>query len=662
VTPSTTPTATPTNTPLPPTVTPTATPTNTPLPPTVTPSATPTVTPTNTPLPPTVTPSATPTVTPTNTPLPPTVTPSATPTATPTNTPPTPPLSPTPIGTRRKISPAIDASNRDDLEQTARVGRGELRAIAYSSDGETLIIGTPIGFVVYTLDTLLEEPHYISTTFSVDSLAVSPSGQLAIGLDDGWVQLWDMDSWEPVQSFSADEQAISSVTFSADGSHIATGSEKNVKVWKVDDDTFSRKRTIEHESTVHSVALSSDGSFLATGTDNQLNVWRTRDGMNVSPSFSDLPHTSEMVAVAFSADNHYLASASADEVYLWDVISNPAQDSLKLTSLTLVSSTPDVTSLAFSPDETELTIGLSNGITSWQIEDNTLTPDSLITGFSKDINRVAISSNDLLASGTLNGQIHLWRLDDGLLLSSTTPRHTTIRGLAFSPDGSRLAAGFADGSVRIWKIQNDTLVYSGKYTHDHFVNSIAFSAKNQLVSVSDDGIIWFWGDELNTQVSLPSKVKSVAFSPDGTFIVAGSADGKVWTVDVDTLATTPIRTHQSAVSSVVVSSNNCLASASVNEIQVQQISEPCPLVQIVASSQITNSDITQIVFSNDNSLLVSVSDNHYINVWEVHASRLDEVLSYEALAGVSDVAISHDGSVLAFAFKDGTVRLWAIKD
>jgi WD40 repeat protein len=56
-------------------------------------------------------------------------------------------------------------------------------------------------------------------------------------------------------------------------------------------------------------------------------------------------------------------------------------------------------------------------------------------------------------------EIKLWQADDAkfpyFVLSRTfvgRPNQGSIRGLAFSPDGKRLASGHADRTVRIWNL------------------------------------------------------------------------------------------------------------------------------------------------------------------------------------------------------------------
>jgi WD40 repeat protein len=73
-------------------------------------------------------------------------------------------------------------------------------------------------------------------------------------------------------------------------------------------------------------------------------------------------------------------------------------------------------------------------------------------------------------------------------------------------------------------------------THDDWVNSVAFSPDGQyLVSGSGDGTARVWEAATRTEIARMTHddwVNSVAFSPDGKYVVSGSNDGtaRVWEV------------------------------------------------------------------------------------------------------------------------------------
>lgn len=161
--------------------------------------------------------------------------------------------------------------------------------------------------------------------------------------------------------------------------------------------------------------------------------------------------------------------------------------------------TGPVQCLAFSRDGKMLATGSDDqtmriwDVQRWQL-------GATLRGYSNAVNSLAFSADGgLLAWAGGLGYDHtivLWEQSSGRLLAALRCRETvtptTIRCLAFSPDGQFLAAG-GDGPVRIWNVREQKLLH-----------------------------------ELQWQAVFPSYVPSLAFAPDGTNLAAcchgGSSD------------------------------------------------------------------------------------------------------------------------------------------
>ena len=50
----------------------------------------------------------------------------------------------------------------------------------------------------------------------------------------------------------------------------------------------------------------------------------------------------------------------------------------------------------------------------------------------------------------MDNTLRLWDAASGELLATLPGRGGRVRSVAFSPDGTRIAAGFYDGTVRLW--------------------------------------------------------------------------------------------------------------------------------------------------------------------------------------------------------------------
>jgi serine/threonine protein kinase len=152
---------------------------------------------------------------------------------------------------------------------------------------------------------------------------------------------------------------------------------------------------------------------------------------------------------------------------------------------------------------------------------------------------------------------YLWRLCHRDLL--TLKGHAnTVRSVAFSPNGKRLATGSGDRTVKLWDATTGQELATLK-GHGDWVNSVAFSPDSKrLATGSEDQTVRLWdavtGQELTTLKGHGDAVSSVAFSPDGKRLATGSADRTIKLWDTATgQELTALKGHAGPVSSVTFS-------------------------------------------------------------------------------------------------------------
>jgi WD40 repeat protein len=235
-------------------------------------------------------------------------------------------------------------------------------------------------------------------------------------------------------------------------------------------------------------------------------------------------------SIAFSPDSRLMVSVHWDDVKIWEVASTMLLHILK-------GHKDHVNSVAFSPDGYCLASGSDDKtIKIWDVAAGQLL-------YSIDVGSrvlsVAFSVNGTLASGTGDGQIKIWLLDEksAYLLNTISGHKGVVHSVAFSPDGELLASGSVDRTVKIWT------VYSSSKNPLHLIDelknsvySVVFSPDGRLLASGTSNAVNIWEVDsarlLHTLIGHESTVMSVAFSPDGHLLASGSTDGmlKIWEV------------------------------------------------------------------------------------------------------------------------------------
>lgn len=277
--------------------------------------------------------------------------------------------------------------------------------------------------------------------------------------------------------------------------------------------------------------------------------------------------------------------------------------------------------------------------------------------FSPDGTRVASACDD--------NTVRIWSSETGQPLGEPLTGHTDrVRSVVFSPDGSRLATAGLDNTVRLWNAENGQPIgepLRGQY----WVFSAAFSPDGtRIASAGADGTLQLWRTDTGQPIGKPlvghtDSVYGVAFSPDGTRIASASADGtvRVWRGDDGQPIGQPFTGHTGEVFGVAFSPDgNRIASASADRtIRLWNAETGQPIGKPMTGH---TAEVFSAAFSPDGRLIVSASADSTVRLWNPENGQS----AAEPLKGhfgrVQNAVFSADGNRIASAGADSTLRLW----
>ncbi|WP_341524707.1 NB-ARC domain-containing protein [Nostoc sp. UHCC 0302] len=276
---------------------------------------------------------------------------------------------------------------------------------------------------------------------------------------------------------------------------------------------------------------------------------------------------------------------------------------------------------------------------------------------------VALSPDGkLLATGDINGQIHLWQVADGKNLLIFKGHEGVVWTVAFSPDGQTLASCGLDKLVKLWDVQTGDCLKTLD-EHTDVVWSVSFSPDGQiLASGSSDASIRLWdirlGKCLKVLRSHSTEVFSVTFNPDGSTLASGSLDCEIRLWDISTgICIKTLQGHVGRICSVCFSPDGkTLASGSSDH--SARLWDVCKgtCIKIFHGHK---DWVWSVCFSSDGQTSATGSFDSTVRLWNVKQGTCVKILRGHT-SEVHSVMLNLDGQTLVSASRDSSVRLWDV--
>jgi WD40 repeat protein/serine/threonine protein kinase len=419
-----------------------------------------------------------------------------------------------------------------------------------------------------------------------------------------------------------------------------------------------------HSDLVYTARFSPDGRMLASaGIDRIVRLWEVPSGRLLRTIEA---HTAAIPRVAFNHDGTRLATASDDRTAgIWDV-----RTGARLQRLT--GHTSIVSSVAFHPDGQRVATGSWNWeVRVWDVASGGQTqrfrvagaregqggyPDLVTVAFSPDGTRLAAGNDHGAQVWDTTTWKHLWQ------------QRTAAGFIDFTPDNRYLltSGGAASGAqslvLRRWEAASGAPVTTVALPSVGFLgmNSLSKDGKTLAACGEWNGAVQIYDAQTGKPrfpvVGHPEQLEGVAFSPDGKWLASAGREARIGIWNLATGKQERVLTGHTAAVRRVVFLPDAQTLASCGEDRTVRLWEIC-----TGKLLWTFADHKDVVYwvaaSPDGRTLASCGADQTVRLFDWRNHTLDRTI--DGLAGVAAaLSFSRDGKRLAVAVSTGKAHVW----
>ncbi len=302
-----------------------------------------------------------------------------------------------------------------------------------------------------------------------------------------------------------------------------------------------------HRAFVKDIAFTPDGQFLVSASDDKtIRVWDWQSGVSLRTIRGQIGPGQEgkVFAVDVSPDGTTIASGGWFGSSAGD---SPPYGDVRLFDLrsgrlvAVLTGNPWVVyDVAFSPDATRIAAAGQEGfVYLWKRDEaGDWQPETRLDGDSLRIEKIAFAADGTrLVAVTADYGLRLWDLADMSPMEMPEAgmlEDVPLRALAVSPDGSLFATGADDGQVQIWRADDGSLAETLP-PRGFSIGSLTFAGAGDTLVVSCgylcagrfEQVLWRLGEgEGTAYVGHDDTVWASAATPDGTLVATAGGSRK----------------------------------------------------------------------------------------------------------------------------------------
>src|ERR1043165_3032592 len=506
----------------------------------------------------------------------------------------------------------------------------------------------------------------------IDSLqlAFNPEGHLlAAGIHDKRFKFWDLTAKKD-RELGPTTKEFPQVKFSRDGRLLALSDNYTVKIWETA--TFRELPALTVPTSINFqqgdafVSFSEDGKRIATGgIGTETILWETETGKRLATMNG---RTNMAYTVPFSADGMELISGGRTR---WDLRTGRG--------LRIVPDTSEKTFGTASPDAKVLAVLKLNSNVMTMVESpsgrllHTLTPSGdtgqiVRSRFSADSSMLAVlygPNEDQQPSPTISltrgAQLKIWDVKTGRELRSITPTEVPMQA-EFTGDGRSIAIVGSMGQISLWDVQ------SGSKLRDLTSSPMAafkppvfkpgqMPTMANMPSMDDMAKILTNTLGAMSAGTMGQAVTSLAFTNDGRTLATGGVESKS-NFDLAAMMNSAMNPRQKK-GSKQPNPADMMKDFKVEAVGRVQLWDVASGREIAAFSG-HGRGVSKVAFSRDGKLLASGGTDSTIKIWDVGTQKELRTLSGHT-APIESIDFSPDGRLLVSAGEAGGTFVWDTK-
>jgi WD40 repeat protein len=280
------------------------------------------------------------------------------------------------------------------------------------------------------------------------TVAWSPDGQwIASGAGDGTVQIWDSSTGERVFTYLGHTAPVRALAWSSDSRQLVSGGEdRTAQVWEARDGT--RRLTYHgHIDDIDGLAWAPSGKQIASAsTDRTVQIWDATTGVHHLTYRGHEKYDPDALildALSWSPNGFYIASGGEDAtVQVWDTATGKQLALLREKNL--------VTSVRWLQNGAQLLCAGQSQVRIYDALTSTLLRNLPIPQKAFFYRAVPSPDGSLIASGEGDNAIRIWDTKTGETRFTYCGHSGSVSGLAWSPDGRRIAS-ISRREIFVWQ-------------------------------------------------------------------------------------------------------------------------------------------------------------------------------------------------------------------